>query len=82
MILIAIFQGTGPGSGPASSDGSGAGYGGSGGNGRVTMVTGAPYGDYKNPGVFGSGGGLGANAGKGGGVLSLEIVHALVVEGK
>ena len=46
------------------------------------MVTGAPYGDYKNPGVFGSGGGLGSNAGTGGGVLLLEIVDALVVEGK
>ena len=46
------------------------------------MTTGAPYGDYKNPSVFGSGGGLGSNAGRGGGVLSLEIVDALVVEGK
>lgn len=46
------------------------------------MVTGAPYGDHKNPGVFGSGGGLGSYAGTGGGVLSLEIVDALVVEGK
>ena len=46
------------------------------------MVTGAPYGDYKNPGVFGSGGGLSSYAGTGGGVLSLEIVDALVVEGK
>lgn len=80
--MIATFEDTGPGSGSASSDGSGAGHGGSGGNGRVTMVTGAPYGDYKNPGVFGSGGGLGANAGTGGGLLSLEITDALVVEGK
>jgi len=46
------------------------------------MVTGVPYGDYKNPGVFGSGGGLGSSAGTGGGVLSLEIVDTLVVEGK
>ena len=79
--MISIFQGTGPGSGPASSDGSGAGYGGSGGKGRVTIITGAPYGDYKNPVVFGSGGGLGPNAGTGGGVLSVDIVDALVVEG-
>ena len=46
------------------------------------MATGLPYGDYTNPRVFGSGGGLGGSAGSGGGVLSLEIVDALVVEGK
>ncbi|KAJ7340196.1 hypothetical protein OS493_002927 [Desmophyllum pertusum] len=75
------LAGTGPGSGSGSADGSGAGYGGNGGNGRVTMATGLPYGDYTNPRVFGSGGGLGGSAGSGGGVLSLEIVDALVVEG-
>ena len=77
-----IFQGKGPGAGTGSSDGSGAGYGGTGGSGRVTMTTGAPYGDYTKPVVFGSGGGLGSSAGSGGGVLSLDIAEALVVEGK
>lgn len=47
----------------------------------VTVTTGAPYGDYTNPQVFGSGGGLGSSAGSGGGVLSLEITDTLVVEG-
>jgi len=46
------------------------------------MTTGAPYGDYTNPRLFGSGGGFGSSAGLGGGVLSLEIAEALVVEGK
>ena len=46
------------------------------------METGAPYGDYKTPRVFGSSGGLGASSGNGGGVLSLEIAGDLVVEGK
>lgn len=58
------------------------GYGGSGGNGRVIMVIGVLYGDYKNFGVFGSGGGFGFYVGIGGGVLLLEIVDVLVVEGK
>ena len=80
LVIHAILEGTGPGSG--SSDGSGAGYGGSGGNGRVTMTTGVPYGDYTDPRLFGSGGGLGSSAGFGGGALLLEIVDALVVEGK
>ena len=44
------------------------------------MTTGLPYGEYTNPRLFGSGGGL-SSAGSGGGVLSLEIAEALVVEG-
>ena len=75
-----LFQGKGPGVGTGSSDGSGAGYGGTGGSGRVTMTTASPYGDYTNPRLFGSGGGLGS-AGSGGGVLSLEVAETLVVEG-
>jgi len=47
----------------------------------VTVKTGAPYGDYTNPQVFGSGGGLGSSAGSGGGLLSLQIADTLVVEG-
>ena len=47
----------------------------------VTVTTGAPYGDYTNPQVFGSGGGLGSSAGSGGGLLSLQIADTLVVEG-
>ena len=46
------------------------------------MTTGTPYGDYTNPRVFGSGGGLGSSAGTGGGVLSLEIADVLAVEGE
>lgn len=76
-----LNKGKGPGAGTGSSDGSGAGFGGTGGSGRVTMTTRSPYGDYTNPRVFGSGGGK-SNAGSGGGVLSLEISEALVVEGK
>ena len=76
-----LNKGKGPGAGTGSSDGSGAGYGGTGGSGQVTMTTRSPYGDYTNPRMFGSGGGK-SNAGSGGGVLSLEISEALVVEGK
>ena len=79
-FMACFIQGKGPGAGTGSSDGSGAGFGGAGGSGRVTMKTGSPYGDYTNPRMFGSGGGV-ANAGSGGGVLSLQIAEALIVEG-
>ena len=48
----------------------------------MTTTTGIPFGDYTNPRLFGSGGGLGSNAGFGGGALLLKIVDTLVVEGK
>ena len=81
MVQSLHPPGTGTGSGFGSSDGSGAGYGGRGGRGQVTELTGTPHGDYTSPQVFGSGGGPGANAGAGGGVLKLEIVDKLIVEG-
>lgn len=69
---------TGRGAGDGSSYGTGSGYGGSGGRSTATMKTGKPYGDYRMPQYFGSGGGKG---GTGGGVLRLYTLEALVVEG-
>lgn len=82
LKLSFFLQGMGAGAGFGSTDGSGAGYGGRGGRGPSTQQTGSPYGDFKLPLVFGSGGGgPGAMGGAGGGFLQLDIEKALVVEG-
>ena len=82
MLFVITFLGRGPGAGYGSADGSGAGYGGRGGRGVSTQQTGSPYGDFKTPRQFGSGGGgAGAMGGAGGGSLQLNIANSLVVEG-
>lgn len=75
---ILMILDKGPGAGYGLSYGTGAGYGGRGGRSTSTQTTGSPYGDYKLPQAFGSGGGRG---GSGGGVLRIYTLEALTVEG-